>query len=194
MNGNTGRSSSFITKIGEATARYIDRWSVYLKFHSLQWDAHCRSSHLIHFNHLATITLYHCCHQAPEPSSRSNKMSGISQYPRYPRVYLIEILSLTRPWDSTRERTSALIHAFYDPIYSYLSSSVPAEREITTSYSHPKHIPLRKFPLYTHLRQTPYLDSTPFLGVAFTRGSQCFCLISYYYHISYHRSYRPPTH
>lgn len=68
-----------------------------------------------------------------------------NQHPRVPQ-------SLFCHWrDITRERTSALDHAFYIllPI-----SPVPAERDITTtSCFHSKYIPLKEF-IATHLRQT----------------------------------------
>lgn len=142
--------------------------------------AHCRSSHLIHFNYLATITLYHC-HQAPEASSRSNRMSGISQYPRYPRslfdwdLVVDEALRHNSRTD-IRTNTCFLWPNILLPILS--CSCRTRDHSILLSpqiYPTWKNSPL--YPFSSNIISWFYAFSW---RRRFHSRSQCFCLISYY--------------
>ena len=151
MNENTtGRSSSFISKIGDLTSRYIDRWSIsiyiWLRKHSFSNVMHNESSHLIHsksssHDHFVPAMPYHQL-----VTQWSNGMSGIcTQYPRLsPEVYLIGILlneAFMKAILLSDIRTTRTI-AFYDPIYSYISiSPVPAERDINNILLSPQIYP-----------------------------------------------------
>ena len=95
---------------------------------------HCTRSHSNHSNRFL------CCMPPRSGALLIIKWQDVlHQYPRHPRVYLLEVLSFTKPCDATCDRTSP---SYYLSLLFLLN---------TISPQLPKYSPARKYPIFTNI-------------------------------------------